>query len=180
KWEGGGADGYADSIEGAINLYNREPVSDAAKWLDSQTRIMWNIQRPDGVIEGWHGDGNFARTTIMYCLWKTKGLTVRPWRDDVVFGAVQEGETLKISINSERGWKGKLLFDTPRHRTVMKMPLDWPRINQFPEWFTVKSQKNYVVHDLESNSRTSYTAGQLAEGITINVQPNAKKYLIVK
>ncbi|TKJ39359.1 MAG: hypothetical protein CEE38_01060 [Planctomycetes bacterium B3_Pla] len=180
KWEGGGADGYADSIEGAINLYNREPVSDVAKWLDSQTRIMWNIQRPDGIIEGWHGDGNFARTTIMYCLWKTKGLTVRPWRDDVVFGAVQEGETLKISINSERGWKGKLLFDTPRHRTVMKMPLDWPRINQFPEWFTVKSQKSYVVHDLESNSRASYTAGQLAEGITINVQPNARKYLIVK
>ncbi|MGD8499185.1 MAG: FAD-dependent oxidoreductase, partial [Phycisphaerales bacterium] len=27
KWEGSSADGYADSIEGAINLYNREPIA---------------------------------------------------------------------------------------------------------------------------------------------------------
>ena len=27
---------------------------------------MWTIQKPDGIIEGWHGDGNFARTAIMY------------------------------------------------------------------------------------------------------------------
>jgi len=30
----GSADEYADSIEGAINLYNREPVASAAEWID--------------------------------------------------------------------------------------------------------------------------------------------------
>ena len=36
---------YADSIEGAINLFNREPVDSAADWIDSQTRMMWAIQK---------------------------------------------------------------------------------------------------------------------------------------
>ena len=178
KW--GGSDDYADSIEGAINLYNREPIASVAKWMDSEIKVMWNIQRPDGVIEGWHGDGNFARTTIMYCLWKTKGLTVQPWRKDVIFGAVREGEALKVSISAQSDWQGKLIFDTPRHKTIMKMPLDWPRINQFPEWFTVKDGKSYIVHDITSNSRKAYTAQQLSTGISIHVPINTTKHLLVQ
>jgi len=180
EWEGSSADGYADSIEGAINLYNREPVDSAAKWIDSQTRVMWDMQQPDGIIEGWHGDGNFARTTIMYCLWKTKGLTIRPWRDDVVFGASAEGDILRVYISSDRSWRGKLLFDTPRHKTIMNMPLDWPRINQFPEWFTVEENKRYLVQDLGANTRKSYTSKQMADGIPISLQAGVPLYLIVQ
>jgi len=176
----GGSDDYADSIEGAINLYNREPIPSVAQWMDSEIKVMWNMQKADGVIEGWHGDGNFARTTIMYCLWKTMGLTVSPWREDVVFGAVYDKEGLRISVSCDRGWDGKLIFDTPRHRTIMRLPLDWPRINQFPEWFTVESQRRYMVHDLTYNSKTAYTGKQLAEGIDIHVAPNAEKYLLVE
>ncbi|MBE0655484.1 MAG: hypothetical protein IH594_16905, partial [Bacteroidales bacterium] len=86
NWERHGSDGFADAIESALNLYNREPVSNVDEWVESQIQIMWSIQdsafREDleewngrGVIEGWHGDGNFARTTTMFCLWKTQGIT---------------------------------------------------------------------------------------------------------
>ena len=180
KWERGGADGYADSIEGAINLYNREPVPSVEAWLDYSTKIMWAIQKPDGVIEGWHGDGNFARTTIMYCLWKTKGLTIRPWREDVIFGAVLDEDALKISIRADKEWKGRLIFDVPRHKNIMKLPLDWPRINQFPEWFTVKAERCYTVHDLTSNSKQIYTGKQLREGLAIDLEPGTEYYLIVE
>lgn len=179
-WERGSADGYADTIESALNLYNREPVSSAAEWIDSEIKVMWQKQQPGGIIEGWHGDGNFARTTIMYCLWKTQGLTIRPWRKDIVFGAVQEGNVLKICIRTEKEWKGKILFDTPRHRTNMKMPLDWPRINQFPEWFTVKSGTRYMIHDLTADSTATYTGKQLQEGFTIHLKPGIEYRLLVK
>ncbi len=180
KWEGGGADGYADSIEGAINLYNREPVRTAEKWLDYSTKLMWKIQKTDGIVEGWHGDGNFARTTIMYCLWKTKGLTIRPWRKDVIFGAVQDGDTLKITMRAEKDWQGRLIFDIPRHKTFMKMPLDWPRINQFPEWFTVEADKSYVGHDLTSDSKTTLTGRQLHEGVIIHLKAGTERRMLVK
>ncbi|MHC4593423.1 MAG: glycoside hydrolase family 88/105 protein, partial [Planctomycetota bacterium] len=149
-------------------------------WLDSQTRIMWNIQKPDGIVEGWYGDGNFARTTIMYCLWKTKGLTIRPWREDVVFGAVQDGDILKISIRADNHWRGKILFDTSRHQTIMKMPLDWPRINQFPEWFTVEAEKRYAVRNLMSNSAETYTGEQLRDGMPVECKSGAELHLLVE
>jgi hypothetical protein len=178
RW--GGADDYADSIESALNLYSREPVSSVAEWIDSEIKVMWNKQQPNGIIGGWHGDGNFARTTIMYCLWKTKGLTIQPWREDVVFGAVQEGNVLKISMHTDKEWKGSILFDTLRHQTNMKMPLDWPRINQFPEWFTVQPEKRYTAHDLTVNSKATYTGKQLQEGITIHLQPGIKRRMMVQ
>jgi hypothetical protein len=138
-WEGGSADGYADAVEGALNLHNRIPAPNVARWIDSEIEVMWAKQREDGIIEGWHGDGNFARTTLMYNLWKSKGLHVEPWRADLYLGAEQKGDSLLITLRSSEPWKGKLYFDYSRFKENMKLPIDWPRINQFPEWFTVKT-----------------------------------------
>ncbi|MGC9329289.1 MAG: hypothetical protein ACP5I1_16770, partial [Candidatus Hinthialibacter sp.] len=85
-WEGGGSDGYADSIEGGLNLLNRIPVNRGFQWVDDSMDILLAKQRPDGIIEGWHGDGNFARTALMYALWKTQGVHILPWRADVAYG----------------------------------------------------------------------------------------------
>ena len=181
KWEGNyGADGFADSIESAINLYNREPVPSAADWIDSETKIMWSKQQPDGVIEGWHGDGNFARTTIMYCLWKTKGITIDPWREDVIFGATLQADTLKITILADRQWTGKIIFDKPRHKTNMNMPLDWPRINQFPEWFTLQPDKQYVLHEFNPVWRQATVTGRdLQEGISLALKPGVERRFVL-
>ncbi len=164
-WERSSSDGYADSIESALNLYNREPVASVAEWMDSEIKVMWKKQKPDGVIEGWHGDGNFARTTIMYCLWKTQGVSVHPWREDLVVGAVEDNGRLYLTLTAEKDWKGKLHFDTPRHKTIMRLPIDWPRINQFPEWFTVTPEKSYVLHADSNGKKKAYSGKQLQEGI---------------
>lgn len=150
NWEKESSDGYADSIESALNLYNREPLPAVEAWIDSEIQVMWGKQKPDGVIEGWHCDGNFARTTLMYCLWKTKGLTLHPWREDIRFGALREGDTLLVSLVSEQDWQGRLHFDEPRHETVMGLPLDWPRINQFPEWYTNRQLREGLAMELKA------------------------------
>ncbi len=168
-WADKSADGYADSIEGAINLYNREPVSSASEWIDSQTRLMWAIQRPDGIIEAWHGDGNFARTSLMYALWKTRGVTVQPWRADVQFGAVVEGDTVRLVIRAEKPWDGRVVFDRPRHKLFMHLPLDYPRINQFPEWFTVEPGSRYELR-LGRGAGNEKTGAELAEGIRVGLR----------
>jgi len=179
-WEGESADGYADAIESGLNLYNREPVSSAADWLDSEIQVMWAKQQPDGIIEGWHGDGNFARTTIMYCLWKTQGLTIEPWREDVVFGAVLEGGVLKIALQADEPWEGRLIFDRPRHEAIMHLPLDWPRINQFPEWFTVPGEHQYRVSHLTSGEKGAATGQALQAGLPIQLKAGQVYKLVVQ
>lgn len=175
-WADKSADGYADSIEGAINLFNREPVASAADWIDSQTRLMWAIQKPDGIIEAWHGDGNFARTSLLYALWKTQGVTVQPWRADVRFGAVADGGTVYLLLTADRPWQGRLMLDRPRHKLLMHLPLDYTRINQFPEWFTAQPGVRYEVK-LDGRQTLRPTGDQLAAGLEMTLNAGEVRLL---
>ncbi len=170
RWEGESADGYADSIEGAINLLNREPVASAAAWVDSEMRVMWGKQKPDGIIEGWHGDGNFARTTILYALWKTQGASVHPWRADVRIGAVRDEDgRVCLSLSADQAWSGRVVFDRPRHREYLHLPLDYPRINQFPEWFTAAEGQAFEVEDLSAGRHWQASAKELTAGLSLEL-----------
>ncbi len=178
-WGEKNADAYADSIEGAINLLNREPVRSAADWIDSQIQMMWAIQKPDGIIEGWHGDGNFARTSLMYALWKTQGVTVEPWRPDVRLGAVRDGDALQLCVSSTEPWEGRLVFDQPRHELKMRLPLDYPRINQFPEWFAVEPTRSYQVNS-EGQGTQVHTGGELANGWKLQLTAGDSVWISVR
>jgi hypothetical protein len=167
-WGDKSADGFADAIEGAINLVNRERVESAEAWIDTQIRMMWALQKIDGIIEGWHGDGNFARTSLMYALWKSQGVTVRPWREDVRLGAVCHGDTLYLSLIADRPWEGRVVFDRPRHRVFMRLPQDYARINQFPEWFTVEEAGKYDLR-LGPEKVVLATGREMSEGIPIQL-----------
>lgn len=178
-WEGasatkpkGGADGYADTIESALNLYNRftaEPrIASVVAWMDSEIKQLWSYQQPNGLIEGWHGDGNFARTTIMYCLWKTQGVTAQPWRADLKLGAVRTADGIRIVVSAEQPWSGTVVFDRPRHAENLRLPADWPRINQFPEWFTVTAGTSYAVR-AGTAAPQSRSGKELAGGFAVSL-----------
>ena len=176
NWENKGSDGFADAIESGINLYNRERIPELEKWINSEIKLMWSIQdssfrdnakkwKNTGIIEGWHGDGNFARTTIMYCLWKTIDVTAVPWNEDLIFGSEEKEGVLHISLKSKRDWEGTLFLGTERHKDIFNLPVDYPRINQFPEWFTIKNDEYY---SLEINYKSSNIEGKrLKEGIKL-------------
>lgn len=191
-WETGSQDGYADAIEGGLNLYNRLPNQVTQEWLDSEIQVMWSMQdsshrsgteayRGNGIIEGWHGDGNFARTSIMYCLWKTQGTYLTNWRKDVLWGAEKLNDGgIMISVKAEKDWSGRLHFDTPRHKTVLNLPADYPRINQFPEWFTVEEGQAYVLQFGKDQPAQLFTAEQLLAGVAIELKGGEEQVLFIQ
>ncbi|HOX03211.1 MAG TPA: hypothetical protein P5555_13245 [Candidatus Paceibacterota bacterium] len=174
-WADKAADGLADSIEGALNLIHCAPDDSVHGWIDRQTRLMWAAQQTNGIIEGWHGDGNFARTSILYALWKTAGLHVDPWRPDVRVGAVLDQGVLYASLAADSPWRGNLRFDRPRHRDCLRLPLDYPRINRFPEWFAVEKDRPYSVALTAADGRRPrtrvYDGRQLAAGLPLELEP---------
>ena len=172
-------DGYADAIESALNLYFLMPVEDAASWIDSEIQSLWNYQRPSGVIEGWHGDGNFARTTLMYCLWKTAGITLNNWRKDVVYGSVMSKGKLYLTLTASDDWIGELKFGQPMHRTNLNLPVNYPRINQFQEWSPIDSDKSYRVTAAKTRKNQVVSGKELIDGYKISLHGNEPLFLCV-
>jgi hypothetical protein len=176
----GSHDGYADAIESGINLYNREKNSDLGRWIDSEIKVMMGMQQENGIIEGWHGDGNFARTALMYALWKTQGARVSPWNENIRIGASSiDGETYFV-ISSQKEWKGKLIFDPIRHKTILHLPIDYPRINQFPEWFTVDPNLNYKISSSRKSIAGNYSGNELLQGIPLRMREGEMVKILVE
>jgi len=184
RWERDQADGYADAIEGALNLYNRErDLVGVAEWLDSETRVMWAMQQPSGLINEGHPDGNFARTTLLMCLWRTRGVWTRNWRSDLRFGATELGDGILLTVSADDPWDGDICFDVARHECWLHLPIDWARINQFPEWFTVNPQQKYRVTELNMDGGQSeprqVTGAELVTGLPVKLQAGQERLFLV-
>jgi heme-degrading monooxygenase HmoA len=146
-WESGSQDGYADSIESALYLVAREPVPEALDWIETETARLVAFQKEDGTVERWYGDGNWARTLLLYALMKTQGSFLDGWQEGVRLGAVREGERLLVSLEAPPAWKGRLRFDHARHRRDLNFARDYVRLNEWPEWFTVDENTLYRLTD---------------------------------
>lgn len=164
-----GADSYADSVEGAILLQNRLGMSVVDSWLDTVLPILFAHQKDSGIVEGWYGDGNFARTALMVALYESQGVRCVPWQSGLRCGAVRTARGVLLSIQSDAPWNGRVIFDTPRHREVLGLAWDYPRLNQWPEWFVVERGKRYAVR--KNGAATVLAAGsELAEGLPLRLQ----------
>jgi hypothetical protein len=139
----GSFDGYADSIESAIYLANREAVPEALDWIESEMKVMLSMQRTDGHIEDWYGEGNFNRTSLLYAYMKSLGTRPARWETGVRVGAVMDGKRLVLSLSAPS--PRRIQFDYARHRRVMNLEKNLVRLNEFPEWFTVDENALYRV-----------------------------------
>lgn len=166
-WEGDIADGIADSLEGGLNLLNRLRVAPAIEWADYMAERLHGKQQDTGIIAGWHGDGNAARTMLMYVLWKSQGAWVEPWRADVRVGAAVEEGVTYFTVESDWPYSGTLRFDVPRHREYLGIPDDYPRLNQFPEWFTVAAEASF------QSGGATYAAADLRAGLAVECAPDS-------
>ncbi len=159
----GSFDGYADSIESALYLVNREPVPEALQWIDSEMQVMLSMQRPDGHIEDWYGEGNFNRTALLYALMLSQGVRAAPWKPGLALGAVREGRSLLLHL----GAPARVEFDFARHRRVYNWQTNIVRLNEFPEWFTVDENTLYQLTPKAGGEPLLRLGSELIAGIDL-------------
>ncbi len=176
--EWGGADSLADCEEGAMVLLNRVDNPASWAWLSRLFEQHYAIQRPDGIVEGWHGDGNSARTWLMYAMRKTAGVRATPWSDALRYGAAYDGDALVLHLSSATPWKGAVAFDHPRHRDHMGLSMNYPRLNEWPEWWPVRSGDLYRV--TAGETVTTMPGYRLIEGLPIWLAPGRPATVLVE
>jgi hypothetical protein len=116
----------------------------------------------------------------MYSLWKTRGATISPWRSDVILGAQKADNETWFVLTAAKEWEGRLLFDAQRHKTNMGLPIDYPRINQFPEWFTVQKEKQYTITSSNKKIAGKYKGEDLLKGIQVKLEEGEQLIVSVK
>jgi hypothetical protein len=177
-WESGDMDGYADTLESALYLLRYIDDPRAADWVDEQVAVLYGFQHDDGSVTDENIDGNFVRTVLLYGLSLTRGARLEPWSPTVALGAAPDGPCLRVHIHTEQDWQGALLFDAPRHRQHIGLALDYPRLNQWPEWWTVEPNGWYAVTGPDG-SQQIIDGASLAAGLPLALAPNVSHQLQV-
>ena len=173
------ANSYSDAIESALVLMNRLPNDALASRIDDATAKMLARIRPDGIVEDWHGDGNYIRTALMYALWKTQGARVEPWAATTHVGAVRAADTVTFSVQAEQPWTGVLRLDHPRHRDHLHLPLNYPRLNEWPEWFTVEHDRRYEVR-IGAAAPVVRLGAELVQGLPLTLKAGERVVVVVR
>lgn len=163
----GSFDGYADAIESAIYLVNREPVPAALDWIESEMPRMLAMQKGDGHVEYWYGEGNFNRTALLYAFMKSRGVRPAQWVPGLGVGAVSAGHGLVLVIDGPAAWTGRIQFDAARHRRVLQFSTNYVRLNEFPEWFTVEENRLYRL-TRDGDAPIERLGSELIEGVLLS------------
>jgi hypothetical protein len=163
------ANSYSDAIESALVLMNRLPNAALGEQIDVAATKMLDRIRPDGIVEDWHGDGNTIRTGLMYMMWKTQGARLEPWNRAVHLGAVREAGTATFLVEAETSWSGLVRLDHPRHRDHLHLPVNYPRLNEWPEWFAVQHDRRYRVR-LGDAAPVDRLGAELVQGVPVTLK----------
>ncbi len=146
KWEPTAPhDGWADTLESAIYIAAHRPALREAMrtWVDHQIEHMYACQKPDGFASGDYLDGNFIRTALLYADLCAGGFELSPPGVGCGVGFAMDGdEPIVVVIAGKKGYTGRLVPDTPRHRERLKLPWNWARLNSWPEWVVADTEQS--------------------------------------
>ena len=176
-WQGVEPDGYADTIESALYLLHHLDVPEAGRWVDRQAGTLFGVQGADGKVEDGYLDGNFIRTSLLYAAWQSGGTRLEPSSPSSTVGAVRDGACLVAVVTAGREWRGHLVFDVERHALTMRLPVDYPRLNEWPEWFALDRDLTYRLDDLATGERRSIGAAELGGGLPIDLAAGSERTL---
>jgi hypothetical protein len=134
-WENGSQDGYADAIESALYFVVCEPVPEALEWIESETRRLVAFQQEDGTIERWYGDGNWARTLLLYAMMRHRA---RSWTAGrrASAGGRSRGAAPRLARSALRMAGAAALRPCPPP-PQLSFARNYVRLNEWPEWYVV-------------------------------------------
>jgi len=170
-WEHGHPDGPADAIESMLLLLPFSPSREGEAFVDAELPAIFALEYADGSAGAGYLDGNVIRTALLYAGWKSAGVSPRPPREDLALGAERapDGSGITLHLAAASPWSGRLVFDSPRHRSNWSMPYDYPRRNAQPEWFAIDSAARYRVTELGSGARRELVGAALLAGLAVEV-----------
>ncbi|MBT3407296.1 hypothetical protein HN415_01295 [Candidatus Woesearchaeota archaeon] len=171
-------DDQSDFIESVIYLQHEYNLPEVDLWISKNMLNMMSNQNSKGMFMEDYKDGNVGRTMLMFLLYKTQGISVENWNSDINLGSYKYDGELYVYLESDDSWEGTIYFDEERSLNTFNIKY-YPRINSFPEWFTINEDKEY---EITMSDNALYLNGKtiIKEGISVNLTKNETFKFIIK
>lgn len=177
------SDAHSDTYESILTLMTRYPdlegMYELLDWTTLQHIHRRQSQEKYGPYTGGHFDGSTGRTLCIHMMLHSQGVRTAPFVEGLRLGGVQKDGKLYLSLSNCRSeaWKGLLRFDWPRNEGKAGI-INWSRINEYPQWFTVRPEKSYQVA-IDDQPARKMTGKELMQGLAIDVHPEQTKHIWV-
>jgi hypothetical protein len=169
-----------------IYLANRLTIPNVEDWLASSVgtfntnpKNLFKNQKPTGFVDRQYADGSFGRGCVMYANYISKGVRPDEWVEGLDLDGVIDGDTLTLVVRAASGWDGSLCFDYERHSINMGMAVNYPRVNEWPEWYTVTAGTNYDVSE-DGGAPAVKTGAELIAGYDVTVGAGEELVIVVE
>ena len=171
-WEGDSANGLADALQGTLVLARFEPTETLSTWIEAQAARLWARQQPDGMVEGWHGDGAFVRTSLQLGLWRQRDLRLEPWREDLLLGVTSDPQdgSLLLVLRADAPWEGRLVLGRTPVAAVLAGVPDHPRAGSYPRWSPQLHAPVLTVTRVADGHRWIVSAEARDEGLALELE----------
>ncbi len=167
----GNWDDWSDSYESMIGLWKHYPeLPRVFGWLQFMTerhRSGWMEEY--GPFSGDHFDGSTMRRLALHMNLALQGVRTIPYTEKLRLGGFEKNGQLFLHAESEAPWTGRLCFDWPRSE-YKAAKIDWARINEMQEWYTVRPQLRYDVA-VDGERPITLSGKQLIDGFPIELKP---------
>ncbi|MBN2577656.1 MAG: hypothetical protein JXB10_01525 [Pirellulales bacterium] len=173
---------FGDTYESMIILWKRYPdVPDVAPWLDWTTKVGGFRRKASshfGPGVGGHTDGCIGRNLCAHMMLQSQGVRAVPYQEGLGCGAVRTDGVLRLVVQSKDAWSGRLCFDGPRNEYPLAT-IDWARINEIPQWYVVRKEKEYQL-TLDDEPPTVVSGADLIDGRKISIKPGQSRKILLQ
>ncbi len=143
----------------------------ALDWLDRESaRIQDALTTPPGPPKESH-DGAFAHAALSHAWYRSAGLRLIPWREDLVAGAAIAGDTLFVVLQSEALWAGTLHFDADRSGLRGAVEYADAFDHGFPARFALVPDENYAIRISGAGGSAIWSGTSLGQGLRVSIDP---------
>ena len=80
-------------------------------------------------------------------------------------------------VDGDAAGEAPILTGPPRHRLHLNLPVDYPRLNKWPEWFVADPEGQYRVDDSGERLTGLHSGGVLAGGLELQLEAGAERRL---
>ena len=166
-----------DTLPGILTLLAHIPLSEetgalqpSLAWADREMAALLQMQPSTSSMPQNERSGGARLHAALAYAFKTAGIHLDPWREDLICGATVANDTLYLALQADLPWQGRIAFDTS---VDDPLPKAHPFDPGFPKRFGIASNAYYTIRISGAGGSATWAGSLLRAGLPVSLTAGA-------